>query len=276
MTSTRLAVGQMTATDDIEQNFRACERLCAQAAKADAATLVLPECFAFLGRGDGDLIRMMQPLDGPLFSRFKDLAIAHQLEICFGGFPERHTDTHGYNAHAVVGIDGAIRSVYRKIHLYDVVLPSLTLRESAATSAGADLVIDDSAVGRLGLTVCYDLRFPELYRALAARGADVLLVPAAFTLTTGKEHWEVLLRARAIENQCYVAAAAQTGRHNEKRESYGHAMVIDPWGTVVAQCRDGEGIAVSEIDRDFLMNIRARVPVWQHRRPDLYGGPPKG
>jgi predicted amidohydrolase len=276
MTSTRLAVGQMTATDDIEQNFRACERLCVQAAKAGAATLVLPECFAFLGRGDGDLIRMMQPLDGPLFSRFRDLAITHQLEICFGGFPEKHTDTHAYNAHVVVGTDGVIRSVYRKIHLYDVVLPSLTLRESAATSAGSDLVIDDSAVGRLGLTVCYDLRFPELYRALAARGAEVLLVPAAFTLTTGKEHWEVLLRARAIENQCYVAAAAQTGRHNEKRESYGHAMIIDPWGTVVAQCRDGEGIAVCDIDRAFLESIRARVPVWQHRRPDLYGGPPKG
>jgi predicted amidohydrolase len=276
MTSTRLAVGQMTATDDIEQNFRACERLCAQAAKAGAATLVLPECFAFLGRGDGDLVRMMQPLDGPIFARFQMLAVDHQLEICFGGFPEKHTDTHAWNAHVVVGADGGIRSVYRKIHLYDVVLPSLTLRESAATSAGSDLVIDDSAVGRLGLTVCYDLRFPELYRALAARGAEVLLVPAAFTLTTGKEHWEVLLRARAIENQCYVAAAAQTGRHNEKRESYGHAMIVDPWGTVVAQCRDGEGIAVTDIDRSFLEAIRARVPVWQHRRPDVYGGPPRG
>jgi predicted amidohydrolase len=276
MTSTRLAVGQMTATDDIEQNFRACERLCAQAAKAGAATLVLPECFAYLGRGDGDLVRMMQPLDGPIFARFQMLAVDHQLEICFGGFPEKHTDTHAWNAHVVVGADGGIRSVYRKIHLYDVVLPSLTLRESAATSAGSDLVIDDSAVGRLGLTVCYDLRFPELYRALAARGAEVLLVPAAFTLTTGKEHWEVLLRARAIENQCYVAAAAQTGRHNEKRESYGHAMIVDPWGTVVAQCRDGEGIAVTDIDRSFLEAIRARVPVWQHRRPDVYGGPPRG
>ena len=276
MSSNRLAVGQMTATDDVEQNFRACERLCVQAAKAGAATLVLPECFAFLGRGDGDLVRMMQPLDGPLFTRFQTLAVDHQLELCFGGFPEKHTDTHAWNAHVVVGIDGAIRSVYRKIHLYDVVLPLLTLRESAATTAGSDLVIDDSAVGRLGLTVCYDLRFPELYRALAARGAEVLLVPAAFTLTTGKEHWEVLLRARAIENQCYVAAAAQTGRHNEKRESYGHAMIVDPWGTVVAQCRDGEGIAVADIDRAFLQGIRARVPVWQHRRPDLYGGPSTG
>lgn len=275
MPSTRLAVGQMTATDDIDQNFQACERLCAAAAAAGAATLVLPECFAFLGRGDGDLVRMMEPLDGPLFARFQGLAKTHQIEVCFGGYPERHSASHAFNAHVVVDATGVVRSVYRKIHLFDVVLPGTTLRESAATTAGADLVVDDSAVGRLGLTVCYDLRFPELYRALAARGAEVLLVPAAFTLTTGKEHWEVLLRARAIENQCYVAAAAQTGRHNEKRESYGHAMIIDPWGTVVAQCRDGEGMAVADIDRAWLERVRARVPVWQHRRPDLYGGPPK-
>jgi predicted amidohydrolase len=273
MSTSTLAVSQMTATDDIDENLRACARLCLQAAQAGAALLVLPECFAFLGRGDGDLLAMMEPLEGPLFARFRRLAVEHGLELCFGGFPERHTDTHAWNSHVVVGVDGVVRSVYRKIHLYDVVLPSFTLRESAATSPGRDLVIDESAVGRLGLTVCYDLRFPELYRALAARGAEVLLVPAAFTLTTGKEHWEVLLRARAIENQCYVAAAAQTGRHNEKRESYGHAMIVDPWGTVVAQCRDGEGIAVARIDRAFLETIRARVPVWQHRRPDLYGGP---
>jgi deaminated glutathione amidase len=273
MSTSTLAVSQMTATDDIDENLRACARLCLQAAKAGAALLVLPECFAFLGRGDGDLLAMTEPLEGPLFARFRQLAVEHGLELCFGGFPERHTDTHAWNSHVVVGVDGVIRSVYRKIHLYDVMLPSFTLRESAATSPGRDLVIDESAVGRLGLTVCYDLRFPELYRALAARGAEVLLVPAAFTLTTGKEHWEVLLRARAIENQCYVAAAAQTGRHNEKRESYGHAMIVDPWGTVVAQCRDGEGIAVARIDRAFLETIRARVPVWQHRRPDLYGGP---
>jgi predicted amidohydrolase len=273
MSTSTLAVGQMTATDDIDENLRACARLCLQAVQAGAALLVLPECFAFLGRGDGDLLATMEPLEGPLFARFRRLAVEHGLEVCFGGFPERHTDTHAWNSHVVVGADGIVRSVYRKIHLYDVVLPSFTLRESAATSPGRDLVIDESAVGRLGLTVCYDLRFPELYRALAARGADVLLVPAAFTLTTGKEHWEVLLRARAIENQCYVAAAAQTGRHNEKRESYGHAMIVDPWGTVVAQCRDGEGIAVARIDRAFLETIRARVPVWLHRRPDLYGGP---
>ena len=265
----RLAVGQMTSTDDVEKNLAACDRLCAQAAAVNADVLVLPECFAFFGRGDGDLVKTMAPLDSPLFQRFQSLAKTHGLWVCFGGFPEAHTETHAYNAHVVVDDNGVVRDVYRKIHLFDVVLPSVTLKESAATSAGKDVVVAESPVGKLGLTVCYDLRFPELYRALAARGAEVLLVPAAFTLTTGKEHWEVLLRARAIENQCYVAAAAQTGRHNEKRESYGHAMIIDPWGTVIAQCRDGEGIAVADVDDAWQQSVRARIPVWQHRRPEL-------
>ncbi len=266
----RLAVGQMTSTDDVDRNLEACDRLARAAVSQGAQVLVLPECFAFLGRGDADLVRMMEPLDGPLFQRFAGLAASHGLQICFGGFPERHDDAHAYNAHVVVGEDGAVIAKYRKIHLFDVVLPARTLRESAATSAGDAVVVADSAVGTLGLSVCYDLRFPELYRSLAARGAHTLLVPAAFTLTTGKEHWEVLLRARAIENQCYVAAAAQTGRHNEKRESYGHAMIIDPWGTIIAQARDGEGVAVADIDVAWLKSVRARIPVWEHRRPDLY------
>lgn len=267
---TRIAVGQMTATDDIDANFAVCDRLAGQAAAAGARLLVLPECFAFLGRKDTDLLEVMEPLDGPLLTRFASLAEAHGLWISFGGFPERHTETHAYNAHILVDDDGQRRAVYRKIHLFDVDLPATRLLESKATTAGDEVVVVDSPVGALGPTICYDLRFPELYRLLAERGADVLLVPAAFTLTTGKEHWEVLLRARAIENQCYVAAAAQTGRHNERRESFGHAMIIDPWGTVIAQCRDGEGIAVADIDTDWLARVRARMPVWQHRRPDVY------
>jgi predicted amidohydrolase len=269
--SPRLAVGQMTSTDDVDANLAACDRLCAQAAAAGANLLVVPECFAFIGRGDADVAKWMAPLESPLFRRFADLAVKHTLWVCFGGFPEQHTDTHAYNAHVVVDDHGVVRDVYRKIHLFDVVLPSLTLKESAATSPGDRVVVADSPVGKLGLTVCYDLRFGELYRALAARGAEVLLVPAAFTLTTGKEHWEVLLRARAIENQCYVAAAAQTGRHNDKRESYGHAMIIDPWGTVIAQCRDGEGIAVADVDTAWIQAVRARIPIAQHRRPDVFG-----
>jgi predicted amidohydrolase len=265
-----LAVGQMTSGVDVDQNFDACARLCRAAKARGASLLVLPENFAFLGRGDGDTVARMEPLDGPWFARFRALAADVGLWVCFGGFPERASDTHAHNAHVVVDDTGAIRAVYRKIHLFDVALGVSQYRESAAIVPGRDIVVTDSVVGRLGLSVCYDLRFPGLYQTLSARGAEVLLVPAAFTLLTGKEHWEPLLRARAIENECYVAAAAQTGRHNDKRDTYGHAMIIDPWGTVVAQCRDGEGVAVAEIDAAWLQAVRQRIPVHQHRRSDLY------
>ena len=265
-----LAVGQMTSGDDVDKNFDACARLCSAAKMRGASALLLPENFAFLGRGDGDSIAVMEPLAGPWFSRFRALAADHGLWVCYGGFPERASETHAHNAHVVVDDRGDIRAVYRKIHLFDVNLGQAHYRESAAIVPGTDLVVTDSVVGKLGLSVCYDLRFPALYQALSARGAELLLVPAAFTLLTGKEHWETLLRARAIENECYVAAAAQVGRHNDKRDTWGHAMIVDPWGTVIAQCRDGEGIAVAEIDPAWLHTVRQRIPVHLHRRPDLY------
>lgn len=261
----------MTAGGDIETNVSACRSLVAQAKDAGAALLSLPECFAFVGASDDDTSKIAEPLDGALFDRYRALAKDASLWVSFGGFPEKVDGSHHHNAHVVVDDQGGIRAVYRKIHLFDVTLPSgAVYHESRHTKAGDQLVVVDSPVGKLGLSVCYDLRFPELYRALAERGAEVLLVPAAFTLTTGKEHWEPLLRARAIENECFVVAAAQTGRHNERRDTYGHAMAIDPWGTVVAQCRDGTGISTVAIDRAWLDEVRRRIPVWQHRRPDSY------
>lgn len=266
-----LAFGQMTAGGDVDKNVAACGGLVADARARGAALLVLPECFAFMGAHDDDTSKVAEPLEGALFDRYRALARDAGLWVCFGGFPERADATHHHNAHVVVDDQGGIRAVYRKIHLFDVTLPSGALyHESRHTLPGDALVVVDSPVGKLGLSVCYDLRFPELYRALAERGAEVLLVPAAFTLATGKEHWEALLRARAIENACYVVAAAQTGRHNERRDTYGHAMAVDPWGTVVAQCKDGTGIALCEIDRAWIAEVRARIPVWQHRRPALY------
>ncbi|MBI1947141.1 MAG: carbon-nitrogen hydrolase family protein [Deltaproteobacteria bacterium] len=263
----------MTAGGDVLANVAACASLVAQAGDAGAALLLLPECFAFVGASDDDTSKMAEPLDGALFDRYRGVARDAGLWVCFGGFPEKIDGTHHHNAHVVVDGTGAIRAVYRKIHLFDVTLPNGAIyQESRHTSAGDRLVVVDSPVGKLGLSVCYDLRFPELYRALAEQGAEVLLVPAAFTLTTGKEHWEPLLRARAIENACWVVAAAQTGRHNERRDTYGHAMAIDPWGTVVAQCRDGTGIATCTIDRAWQDEVRRRIPVWQHRRPDAYRG----
>jgi deaminated glutathione amidase len=267
-----LAVGQMTSTANVDDNFNTCRLLADKAKKRGAQLLVLPENFAFMGASDEDTRRTSEPLDGALFTRYRGIAKEFSLAICFGGFPEKVDEQRHYNAHVVVDEKGEIVSVYRKLHLFDVTLPNGTrYKESACTAPGKELVVTESPVGKLGLTICYDLRFPELYRALASRGAQVLLVPAAFTLTTGKEHWEALLRARAIENECYVAAAAQTGRHNEKRDTFGHAMIIDPWGTVVAQCRDGVDVAVAEVDPQFLATVRQRIPVWDHRRTDVYG-----
>lgn len=270
--ASRLALGQMTAGGDVDQNVATVASLASRAQDAGASLLVLPECFAFMGAADDDTSKIAEPLEGALFDRYRTLARDRGLWVCLGGFPEKANATQHHNAHVMVDNQGAIRAVYRKIHLFDVALPNgAVYQESRFTAPGRELVVVDSPVGKLGLSVCYDLRFPELYRALAARGAEVLLVPAAFTLTTGKEHWEPLLRARAIENECWVVAAAQTGRHNERRDTYGHAMAIDPWGTVVAQCRDGTGIATVDIDRAWLDEVRRRIPVWQHRRPDTYG-----
>jgi deaminated glutathione amidase len=269
---TRVAVAQMTSTDDVEKNLATCRDLVQRAAAQGAQVVVLPENFAFLGVGDGDVARVREPIDGPLFARYRALARDAKTWVCCGGFAEDAGDgARAYNAHVVVDDEGAIRAHYRKLHLFDVELPTgQKLQESARTAPGAELVVVDSPAGKLGLTICYDLRFPAQYEALVDRGAQVLLVPAAFTLSTGKDHWEVLLRARAIEGQAYVVAAAQTGRHNERRESWGHAMIVDPWGAVVAQCSEGVGIAVADVDVDLVAAVRRRIPVAAHRRRDVY------
>lgn len=268
-----LAVGQMTATADVEQNLATCSQLVQKAARRGAALLSLPECFAYIGEKDTDLLEFARPIQSPLIDRYRALAKANGLWLSLGGFQERSEGApKATNAHLLINAEGELVADYRKIHLFDVDIPSgPKLLESKSTQGGTQLVTAASPVGQLGLSVCYDLRFPELYLSLAQLGAQVLLIPAAFTLTTGKEHWHTLLRARAIETQCYVAAAAQTGKHNARRHSYGHALIVDPWGTVVAECADRTDIAVAEIDLSYLKSVRERMPVWEHRRPDVYG-----
>ncbi|MDA0366520.1 MAG: carbon-nitrogen hydrolase family protein [Chloroflexi bacterium] len=268
-----LAVAQMCSTEDCESNFTTCAKLVARAKSRGAALVALPENFAYLAEEDGSAAKVMVPLDDDWPRRYFALAREHGIWICFGGFPERGPDeTHAFNAHIVVDDRGAVRDVYRKLHLFDIDLTGgPSLRESKAIAAGDQMVVTGSPVGQLGLSVCYDLRFPELYVSLTQRGAQVLLIPAAFTATTGKAHWEVLLRARAIETQTFVAAAAQWGRHNARRHSHGHAMIIDPWGAILAQCGEGEGLAVAEVDLDYLRDVRRRLPVFDHRRRDVYG-----
>jgi predicted amidohydrolase len=191
----------------------------------------------------------------------------HKMALVLGGMPEKADDAHVHNTAVYLDADGEVCGIYRKIHLFDVAIPDgAEYRESASVRPGEGPVVVDTPFGGLGLSVCYDVRFPELYRALSARGARLLVVPAAFTLHTGRDHWHVLLRARAVENLAYVLAAAQYGRHNAKRVTFGHSMIVDPWGQVLAEVGDHEGVAVAELDFDYQDRLRRELPALSHRR----------
>jgi predicted amidohydrolase len=266
---TKVAAIQLNSTADVEANLSRAEALCREAAEGGASLCVLPENFAYLGPEE-QKFAIAEPLPdgGPILRRMMQLARSTQCELVLGGFHEKTREPRKLsNACIHLSEQGAIRAIYRKIHLFDVDLSDGTkLEESASVQPGSEVVATDTRAGRLGLSVCYDLRFPELYRKLVDQGAQLLTVPAAFTLTTGKDHWHVLLRARAIEAQCYVIAAAQTGLHFGTRRSYGHALVCDPWGTILAECGEGEGYALAPIDLAYLENVRRTLPSLRHRR----------
>ena len=267
--SSLAGVVQMTSTDDVDANMSTVHRLVAEAAARGAAVVVVPECFSYLGPEAGKLA-IAESLDdgGPILDRCREAATSARVDVVFGGFWEKGADADKVrNACIYMRADGSIASVYRKIHLFDVDLPDGTkLLESETVEPGDDAVVAEAPFGTLGLSVCYDLRFPELYRKLVDAGAIALAVPAAFTLTTGKDHWHVLLRARAIEQQSYVLAAAQTGHHYGRRRSYGHALIADPWGTVLAECGEGEGVAVAAIDSEYVARVRGSLPSLAHRK----------
>ena len=267
-----VAAAQMTSTADVERNLAIAESLVAQAAARGALLAALPENFAFL-RSEGEAVPEPQDLEGPWVRRMADAARRHRIAILLGSIPERiASDSLIYNTSILLGPDGAPIAVYRKIHLFDIDLPGMEhLKESRAVRPGdtlvaADLGIPGGGSARIGMTICYDLRFPELYRALVKAGAQVLAVPSAFTERTGKDHWEVLLRARAIENLAYVVAPAQVGVHGRGRASHGHALIADPWGAVIAQVADGEGLAVAELDLDRQDRLRRELPALGHVR----------
>ncbi|WJX15499.1 Deaminated glutathione amidase, chloroplastic/cytosolic [Trifolium repens] len=278
--SLRVAAAQMTSINDLASNFTTCSRLVKEAASAGAKLLCFPEAFSFVGAKDGDSVRIAQPLDGPIMDQYCSLARESSIWLSLGGFQEKGSDPqHLFNTHVVVDDTGKIQSTYRKIHLFDVDVPGgRVYKESSFTESvligtlhfGKDVVAVDSPIGRLGLSVCYDLRFPEIYQLLRFQhGAQILLVPAAFTKVTGEAHWEILLRARAIENQCYVIASAQAGIHNDKRESYGDTLIIDPWGTIVGRLPDrlATGIVVADIDLSLVDSVREKMPVAKQRKP---------
>jgi len=261
------AAVQMTSTAEVERNLDAAEALVERAAVRGAAFVGLPENFAYL-RSEGQPVPEPQALDGPWVARMAGLARRLHVTLLLGSLPERvEGDSRVRNTAVLLGPDGDTIAAYRKIHLFDIDLPGMEhLKESKAVLPGEEVVVAEAPFGRVGLSICYDLRFPELYRELVRRGAQVLAVPSAFTERTGKAHWEVLLRARAVENLAYVLAPAQVGHHGGGRVSHGQAMVVDPWGAVLAQVADGEGIAVAELDFERQERLRRELPALRHRR----------
>lgn len=270
---TRLAVVQMNSSDDPGSNLETAARLIDASREQGAAVVLLPENFSVMPGREQDRRAFAEPDgDGPVQTFLAEQSRRHGIWIIGGTAPLGAGDGTRVKPACLVFDDKGRRAArYDKIHLFDVqVSDTESYRESDAFEAGspddANLVCVDTPAGRVGLSVCYDLRFPELYRRLVDKGAQILTVPAAFTATTGQAHWESLLRARAIEDQCYVAASAQWGRHASGRETHGHSMIIDPWGRVLADQAIGDGVIVADIDLEKLAGIRSRFPALAHTR----------
>ena len=272
----RAAAVQLNSAADTETNLAVADRL-TRAAAGDGATLVLlPEKWSVLGTA-AQLRAGAQGLDGPAISWARELARELSIDLVAGSIVERTGGERLANTSVHVGPDGEIHAVYRKLHMFDVTVAGIDYRESEQEDAGSEIVVSSTADGvELGLSVCYDVRFPELYRILALRGARVLLVPAAFTLATTRDHWELLLRARAIENQAFVIAANQIGEHPPGRHSGGRSMIVDPWGIVLATAADDVTHITAELDLARLATIRSELPSLANRRPDAYSWPRGG
>ena len=277
----RAAAIQMNSTDDRARNLAVADRLVRAAAKDGATLIALPEKWSVLGTPE-QLAAGAEPLDGPAISWARATARELGVDLVAGSIVERvGPDEKRANTSVHVGPDGEIRAAYRKIHLFDVEVAGTAYRESDGESPGEELVTSELSAGEaasdntvtLGMAVCYDLRFPELFRILALGGARVVTLPSAFTLATTRDHWEVLLRARAIENQCYMVAPNQIGAHPPGNRSGGRSMIVDPWGLVLAVAPDDETHVVAELDFDRLERIRETLPSLANRRPQAYAWP---
>ncbi len=267
MKSYLAAAVQMTSVPDLQRNLSQAEELIDLAVRQGADLIGLPENFSFLGEESEKLAQATHIAEAS--EKFlKTMAQRFQVSILGGGFPVPVENGKVYNTALLVGPNGDELVRYEKVHLFDVNVPDgNTYQESVTVLAGLKMppVYPSKDLGNIGLSVCYDVRFPELYRHLSQMGAEIFFVPAAFTAYTGKDHWQVLLQARAIENTCYVIAPAQTGRHYALRQTHGHAMIIDPWGTVLADAGDQAGVAIAPIDPARLDQVRRQMPSLQHR-----------
>ncbi len=263
-----VAAVQLNSTPEMAGNVARARALVQEAAGRGARLVALPEHFAYLGPEDREP-PSAQPLEGPLVAEFRALARKLGIFLLLGSFPELAAPGEPpFNTSVLLSPQGRILASYRKMHLFDVDLPGgPTYQESQFIQPGTEVVVTPlpGTPFTAGLAICYDLRFPELFRALEAQGADLLLLPSAFTLATGRDHWEVLLRARAIENLAYLIAPAQYGQHAPGRRSYGHSLIVDPWGLVLAQAPDGEGVIYAHLDHERLKTRRRQLPCLSHR-----------
>ena len=267
------AAVQITSTSNIEANFSIAEEQIELASRRGAELVGLPENFAFLG-DDQKRLEIASTLSEKCSHFLVTMARRYQVVLLGGGFPVPAGDgQHTLNRAELVGRDGQLLCRYDKIHLFDVDLPDGNkYRESETVISGGNLpcVVDIPGLCKIGLSICYDVRFPELYRYLISQGAELLMIPAAFTAFTGKDHWQILLQSRAIENTAYVVAPAQTGLHYRRRQSHGHAMIIDPWGTVMADAGIQPGAAIAPVDNSRVKSIRNQMPCINHRKKDLF------
>jgi predicted amidohydrolase len=265
----RAAVVQLQASADKLANLGKAERLVAAAATAGAKLVALPEMFNLYGPF-GPIVAAAETIPGPTSSLLAEWAVRHDVFLVGGSFAE-HDETLGSNKARNTSLlfapDGRILARYCKVHLFDIDLPGhVTSKESDWITAGSETTVAETSLGKIGQAICYDLRFPELFRRLSAEGAEIIVVPSAFTHTTGRDHWEVLVRARAIENQCYVLAPNQCGEPAPGMRTYGHSLIVDPWGRVLASLEEEEGFAVAELDLEALALVRSQLPAHAHRR----------
>jgi predicted amidohydrolase len=269
----RAAAVQLNSTDDKQRNLETAERLVRAAADDGAELIALPEKWNVLGAGE-TLRAGAEELDGPTITAARAWARELEVNLVAGSIAERVPDRDKLaNTSVLIDPEGEIAAVYRKIHMFDVDVGGIAYRESDHEEPGDEIIVADAGGVAVGMSVCYDLRFPELYRILAVRGARVIVVPSAFTLHTGKDHWEALLRARAIENAAFVVAPNQVGEAPPHYHSYGRSAIVDPWGVLLATAPDGEGFVAAELDLGLQDRIREALPALSNRRPEAYRWP---
>lgn len=266
----RFAAIQLSSQGDLSENLSIASGLVERASRAGAEVVLLPEAFAYLGADEGRRqVAEQLGKPSPLSEILSTWARIHSVHLIAGGMAELSEDQQRpYNSSVVFDNQGRIVDVYRKVHLFDVELPDGSeYFESASTSPGDELVVTEILGRKVGLSICYDLRFPELFAELRKKGAEIVTVPAAFTRATGRAHWEVLLRARAVETQSWLVAAAQEGEHPGGRKTYGHTMIVDPWGKIVTEITEpGPGFIIAELDPERVVDVRKRMPLEHHRR----------